>query len=831
MKLFAHWRWLLTSLPILILASLVGPLVAEGRPPEIRNLSLRGLQIGGATVITLDGADLLPAPRLFLADQILDCAVDPQSTANRVILSVPIPETFAPGIVSLRLATAEGISNGQFIGIDRFPQLPLTETIQTLPAAVHGSVPGSGVSRTSFNGKSGDVYIFEVEARRLGSKLRPTLHIYDSRRIQIGWASPTNSLWGDCRVTVKLPRDDQYAVEIHDAQYAPPGASFFRLKIGNWHYADLAFPPSVPRGQDSSVILIGNVEAQRVPLNLKDAEATAVPWRTPQSAGLVPTVTGSSIPEVVRLADEAFLLLPAVPVAVSGQLLKPGQRDRYQLPIQPGTKLLMEIFADRIGSRLDGVLEVRNKQNALIASNDDGPNTTDPRLEITAPPDQDILELTVRDQLETGSEASIYRLVVTAIDHPIRQFDVTLKSDTINVPMGESQVVEAFANRQAFDDPIQILMAGLPTGLQVEGAEIPAGSNGTLISIMNPLESTSAAVTRFKAQSTDGSIVRTVRIESSSDDRLPVWLRDQIAISTTPRQALFQIAVTNEASPAVLTLASKPAYTLKLIRPHATFGPIRLSLVTSQPVPKVNGQPNLNAAIRAEKAVEIPVDNAVKAAGDNQTTLAKQHAEAFKQAQAAQADAKVAAEGKLAELAEKLKAAEAALIEAESKAVYQAEYSLLVPSSLQESSCAISIRAELLNVERNSVLRTTYTPVRRLTVLNPLTIVLTTSGPVEAAYDPKTGATVAIGGRIERLGDYKGDVTVTMSGLPAGVSAANVAVKSDQSEFKIEIKFPANFAAAEIPGLKLTATGPPDPQSGNVPVKSAEVSAAIKLNQ
>jgi hypothetical protein len=336
----------------------------------------------------------------------------------------------------------------------------------------------------------------------------------------------------------------------------------------------------------------------------------------------------------------------------------------------------------------------------------------------------------------------------------------------------------------------------------------------------------------MSARSPDGTIVRPVRIESTADDRSPVWLRQQFAIATTPKPAApFRAELPNEASLVQLTMASKPTLALKLQRPPSTFGPIRVSLAISQPVPRQNGQPNQNLAIRAEKPVEIPVDNAVKAAGDALAAIEKQLAESVKQAQGAQGDAKPAADAKVTELAEKKTAAQAVLADAEAKAVYQVDYAFIVPASIVETACDVAVRAELLNPERNTVLRTTYTPVKRLVVVNPLSIKLATPGPFETILDPKAGASVKISATIERLADYKGDVTVTAAGLPPGVTIANVIVKGDQTDFSLEAKLPANFAVAEITGVKLTATGPPDPQSGNIPVKSAEVAIAIKINK
>ena len=685
------------------------------------------------------------------------------------------------------MATAEGFSNSQLVGLDRFPQTPLAETIASLPAAVHGSVPGSGVSRTSFPGKAGEELIVEIEAKRLGSKLRPVIHVYDSRRVQIAWGTPSNTLAGDARVLLKLPRDDLYTIEVHDAQYAPPGASYFRLKVGQWQFADLTFPPAVTRGQAASIDLLGNVAGLKASVTLNDATIVSVPWPNPTTAaGLPPSLLVSTLPELIEATDQP-MPLPAAPVAVSGRLNAAGQRDRFLLPVQPGLKLLFEVFAERIGSRIDAVLEVRNKQNAVVASNDDGPNSTDPRLEFTVPDDQDSLEVSVRDNLDLGGESSIYRLVITLVDSPQRQFEVVVKTDTVNVASGEAQVLEAFVTRQAYDGPIQIQLAGLPPGATTQGIEIPAGANGALITFTNAGDAVTPMVTRMRAQSADGTIVRPVRVESLADDRSPVWMREQIAIATTPKPAsAFQAMVVNEASVTQLVMASKQTMTVKLTRPPAMYGPIRLSLVTSQPPPKLNGQPNPNLAIRAEKPVEVPIDNAVKATEDALAAIDKQHAEAVKVAQAAQGDAKVAADAKVVELTEKKTMAETALREAEAKAVYQIDYLAIVPSTITESSCDVSIRAELLNPEKNLVLRTTYTPVKRLPLLNPLAIKLAGPVPIETMLDPAAGATVKVAAVIERLAGYVGDVTVSVTGLPAGVTAANVAVKADQTEFALE---------------------------------------------
>jgi hypothetical protein len=791
------------------------------------------LEIGASTALTIDGADLLPNPRVYLDERPIETAVDPQSTPTRLVLSVKLPGDVAPGVGLLRIATASGFSSGVPVGLDRMPQLPMTDEVKSLPVALSGAVPGSGVSRTTFFGKAGDETIVEVEARRLGSRLRPVIHVYDSRRVQLAWAMPSNNLAGDARVVAKLPRDDRYTVELHDAQYAPPGSSFFRLKIGHWQFADLAFPPAVTSGQESSFELIGNV-AVRAPLRVANRSQLAFVNLPGDSivSGPPPSVLVSSLPELLesRSADDQPMVLPAVPVAVSGRLDTHDQKDRYVVPVVVGAKLVFEVFAERIGSRIDAAIELRNKQGGVLASGDDATGTTDSRLEFAVPPSLDSVEVVVRDTLDIASTDATYRLVVTSADAP-QPFDVVLKSDVVNVPAGELQVIEALVNRRGYVGPIHLDVADLPPGVAESGSEIPAGTNGTLLAFVYLGDPATHVVSRITARSPDGSLVTSARSESAPDDRTPAWLRERIAIAAAPKAGPpLQVAWVGEAALSQLVLASKPSATVRVVRPVATLGPVRLSLVTSQPTPKANGQPNPNLTVRAEKPVEIPIDPAVKAAADALAAVEKQLADGTKAAEAAQADAKSAAEAMVRDLALKKTAAEATLLEAQAKANYQTDFALVVPSVLTESTCDISIRAELLNPERNAVLRTVYAPVRRLPVVNPLTIKLG-AALIEAVFDPKAGATVQIAGKVERLAGYKGDVAVAIAGLPPGVAGANATVKADQTDFHIELKVPANFASDNIAGIRLTATGPPDPSSGNVPVNSAEAELVVKLKK
>ncbi len=819
-----------TSLAIVIALT---ELQAEARPPEIRSVNVRGFQIGQPTVVTIDGADLLPAPKLWLNANAVEAAIDDkQSNANRLVLTATLPNETTPGVAQLRLATNDGVSNSVTVALDRLPQLPISETIASLPASLHGSVPGSGVSKTSFTGKAGEDVLIEVEAKRLGSKLRPIVHLYDAQRVQVAWALPSRTLAGDCRIATKLPRDGQYTIEIHDLQYAPPGVSFFRLKVGQWQFADLAFPPAVTRGQEVALELLGASGSGKLPFKAP-AEGDVIPTgfaNSQAASGPSPSVLLSSLPELVEASVPANdSPLPTIPVAISGRLDAPGQLDQYRFGVTPGAKLTFEIFAERIGSRIDAVLEIRNKDGGVLATNDDGPNSTDPRLEFVVPVGVDLLVIALRDSLDIANEQAIYRLVVTNTDKPTPEVIATAKSEIANIASGESPVFEVNVSRRGYDGPLQLSLGQLPSGVTATGTEIPAGASGTLLTLTGAGDAAGQLVTSLMLKSPDGTVSVRVRTDAPADDRIPVWLREQFAIATTPKSATpFQVAWADAPPMTQLALMSKPAIPVKFVRPPGMLGPIRLTLVTSQLEPRVNNQPNLILALRPERVVEVPVDPPVVAAINALKALDTQLAEAVKQAAVAQGDARTAADAKVADLTTKKNAAETAVREAEAKAPSTSELALVIPSVLPESSCDIAIKAELLNPERNVVLRTTYSPVRRLPVLNPLAVKLSGPTTIEQTLDPKAGAVVKLTGKIERLADFKGDVNLTLTGQPGGVAITNAAVKADQTDFALELRFPANFAAGEVKGIKLIATGPPDPLTGNQPIRT-EVELIVKL--
>ncbi len=904
------------SAAILTLACLS---LAVHAAPTITNVSVRGLQIGGTTAVTITGSDLLPAPQLMIGVPIAEMKVIEASTASSLQLQVTLGDKVTPGLYNLRVANEMGISGNTIVAVDRLPEAALAERIESTPIAVHGAIGGSNIARTTFAGQAGQELVVEVESQRLGGKLRPVLHLYDANRRQVALAMPAPWLNGDARMLAKLPADGDYTIELHDLHYAVPAPGYYRLKVGAFEYADLAFPPAIQRGQKATVSLIGNVPAEN---QVEIATATdntpvAAPWpQVANASGWRPAVLISDFPELVEApVTETPQPLPSIPVAVSGRLDAAGQEDVYRVAVTEGKKLRFEVFADRLGSPMDAVLEIRNDKGARLGLNDDFSKTTDPRLDYTVAKNVNTIDIAIRDQVDRADRRCIYRLVVTPLDNVPAGFRLKVVEDTHNVRQSGIKVFQVIAERQGYDGPIRLSLDNLPSSVTVSGAGIPHGSNGTLVTLTAVGQTASSVVTSIRGTSVaiDPPITSVAVFDKYPlGDRQP-WMQGQVAMSLSPANSVpFQIQWNPTADPK-LALGTKFEAPIKLVRPPGAIGPVRLSLVTSEPAPLVNGNPNVNVIVRAERpTVDIAMDvkakaatdalaaadkvltaaqaklkttsetnaktvaaaqQTVKAATDKKTaatqTLAAAEArrkaaaakqeeakdelaaaeEAVKTATAALAATTAqlaAAENVLADTTAKTQAslavASAAVKDAETKrtaaakALSDAEaaiknevkFNVIVPPTLANSSQDLAIKAELRSVDNKTVLAEVFTPVRRFEPIHPLGLQLPGDPVFVAKLDAKTGATVKIAGSIERLAGFAGDVTVSITGQPAGVAVPKVVVKPDQKDFALELKFPANFKPAQVETIKLFATGPPSPAAKNIVVRT-EIPIAVHI--
>jgi hypothetical protein len=745
--------------------------LASAAEPTLRNLNLRGLQIGGTTALTVDGDDLGTAPKLllpFAAQQELQ----PGGTDKQVKFNVSLAADVTPGYYQARIVTDQGVSLPMLIAVDKLPQRAFASAVESLPSAQHGNIGGSQVLETKFTGKKDEPVIVEVEAQRLGGKLRPVIHLYDAKHKQLAWAWATPQLGGDARLTALLPADGEYIAALHDVEYSVPRPGQFRLRIGRWDYVDQVFPAKVAVGQATGVELLGSGKfAVNVP-GSTTLGALALAW--PGDAlfsGPRPFVEISPQPQLLEQPGQVFDL-PEGLAEVSGRLLAPLEEDRYRVKVIPNTKLRCEVFAERSRSPVDVALVIRNEKGDQLARGEDSPETLDPVLEYNVPADAQSVIVGVVDAQGRGGRNAVYRLVVDGrlAGSVSNDFELQTPAQRVTLPVGGRCVVPIHAERRGYNGEISLIDVPLAAGMRLENAKIMPDCDGTLVSVVRGELPQTATVFSWQGKGADG-LVRTATIQNHPLTRLQPWLASEVALATSTAKAEdFTIEYGEIPADAALLATTKLTLPLKIKRPdNPAFekATTRVTLLTSQLPVLQNRQVDTNKMLRLEKQIELAAN------------------------------------------------------------VLQGEAIIQAPSELPSAAYDLCLVAELLGPDKQRPLATAFAPVKRLNVKQHLVVQLA-EPKIEVQLDAKAGGMAKINGKIERLEGLTGDVQITLTGLPNGARADQVNVKADQTDFAVNVAIPPNACTGEWLSLKISASGTPDPKQGQR-VKSREVPVTLVI--
>jgi hypothetical protein len=164
---------------------------------------------------------------------------------------------------------------------------------------------------------------------------------------------------------------------------------------------------------------------------------------------------------------------------------KAGEVDRYTIRVPEGGALTFRIQARELGtSKLMAVLTARDEQGNLLGRSGDEPlaedlfnvnqsrTAGDPVLRVQTPEGVKQVTVTVEDLALRGGPNYAYRLNVQPVG---QDFRLLLNSAFVNVPAEGSVAVPVTVQRQDFDGDIQLRVANVPQGLQVEGGYVVAG--------------------------------------------------------------------------------------------------------------------------------------------------------------------------------------------------------------------------------------------------------------------------------------------------------------------------------------------------------------------
>jgi hypothetical protein len=532
--------------------------------PRVATVFPAGGQVGTTVEVTVTGTDLEDATGLVFSypgfratvippeepkpDPKADPKAKPKEGGRRkgnagpvtVKAKVVVAADVPAGIYDVRVVNKWGVSNPRAFAVGTRPEVNEKEPNNDVPEAqrvtlgtvVNGVVNSpTDVDYFVFAGKAGQRVLAHCATTSIDSKARPLVEVFAKDQKRLGMNR--NYKDGDALADVTLPADGDYYVRVSDFAYQFGGPdAFYRLTLDTGPWVDAVFPSRVEPGKETRVTVIGRNLPGGSPVGHVDGrpveavEVTITPPATPTPyRGLIEPVSGTldcfeyrfpgANPVPIYFAKEPVVLeAPAdndrpekaqpltVPCEVAGFIGKPNDRDWYSFAAKKGDVFYVELFAERVGSRVDGVLTILNAANkqeiageAQLDDDNDAlhpvafyTRTTDPpAYKFTAPQDGTYLVRVASREaaVEYGPRAG-YQLRIGKPKPDVRVVVIPktreLPSSVELRPGGQAALDVLVQRVDGYAGPVTVTADNLPAGVTATPAVVGTGQRwGTLV--------------------------------------------------------------------------------------------------------------------------------------------------------------------------------------------------------------------------------------------------------------------------------------------------------------------------------------------------------------
>jgi hypothetical protein len=586
----------------------------NAQEPTIAGQSPGAVLPGQAQNVQFTGGNLAGAKRLWLSfpgEATLAEGVPENGTKNDAVTwAVKVPPETPVGIHGLRLLTDKGVSVLRFLLVDDLPSIaqaagnnsPATAQPLTMPCGVDGAVANLTVQYFKINVTEGQALSFEVLSRRIGSALDPMLRILDARGRELGFSDDAPGLSGDSQLHYVFKAAGEYLLELRDIRYQ---GGAYRLRVGDFPCATVAYPLAVQRGVATPVQVAGISAENVAPLTITAAADPALEWASVSWKRAGGASSGFSQVAVVdqpqfleqepnNAAEQANRV--ELTQDVNGRLDAPRDLDRFAFTAKKDQSVVFTGITRQQGSPADLNLKVLNKDGGQIGIVDDT-GTSEGALTVKFPADGDY-SLVVEDLSQRGGPNYAYRVAVSSA---AKAFKLAVSSDTGNVPAGGAVGLTVTCVRQGHNGPIELSVVGLPEGFTASKSVLGTGRNDALLTIQAKPDAPAGVLHSIQvvgtAQIGDAKVVDVADFTGALRQRLanmrfpPVSLSSAVAAAVSPAGGFSWVAEPNE-----LVFGKDLSATVKLKATRAAGFDEAIAVVVQ---PAQNGLPaGITAAVK-----------------------------------------------------------------------------------------------------------------------------------------------------------------------------------------------------------------------------------------
>jgi hypothetical protein len=142
------------------------------------------------------------------------------------------------------------------------------------------------------------------------------------------------------------------------------------------------------------------------------------------------------------------------PIAINGRADEPGDIDSFKFLAQGRSRLVFEVFAQRLGSPYDAYLSITDSTGKELGNNDDGPDSRDSYREVTFPTTTEYC-VRIRSLLtDQGGPGCAYRLVIRT---PTPAFELGRNLEPVSVRRGGTvDVTVPVARQDGWQGPVNL---------------------------------------------------------------------------------------------------------------------------------------------------------------------------------------------------------------------------------------------------------------------------------------------------------------------------------------------------------------------------------------
>jgi hypothetical protein len=362
-------------------------------PPTVASVSPRGIARGTTVELTVEGFNLAKASAIYfnkpgikgrvLRVKELPDAMDvrlgsngtlstvdlgPLPPRNQVTVELDVAGDAEVGEVGFRVQTPLGTSpEGTFLiepyygeSPDREPNdTPETAFETYLPSILVGAITKPGdLDHYKIHVKAGEELVFDNSGGQLGSTLIPIITILDA-----GGATVRTSL-----VTPfahKFAQAGTYYIRIADYQESGRASHTYRMKVGDFPVATGAFPLGLEKGKSAQIELYGyHLASSKVEVKGRASteQEDALMLRPEDAFNDVKLAVGDE-PEVLA-AGKGQQAVP-FPVTINGRVAEKSAQE-FRFKLRKGRSIIAEVKAQRLGSKLDSVIEILDAKGKPI---------------------------------------------------------------------------------------------------------------------------------------------------------------------------------------------------------------------------------------------------------------------------------------------------------------------------------------------------------------------------------------------------------------------------------------------------------------------------------